>query len=172
MCPKQNKEYYRIVKYIIEHPEFIKRKDYKHHENESVYEHSVKVSILSYKIAKFLHLDKESTAIGGLLHDFYYKPWQTNIGKKKFLKQHGFVHAKEALDNSSIYFNNFLNNKTEDIIARHMFPLNIKPPKYAESWIVTLVDKLVSLNILAHPTAWPKYVGIKTKIITGVKKDV
>lgn len=163
MCPTKNKEYYRIVKYIIEHPEFIKRKDYKHHENESVYEHSIKVSMLSYKIAKLLHLDKESIAIGGLLHDFYYKPWQDCIEKKKFLKQHGFVHAKEALDNSNIYFKNFLNDKTEDIIIKHMFPLNIKPPRYAESWIVTLVDKIVSLNVLAHPTVWPKYVGIKLK---------
>jgi len=32
-----------------------------------------------------------------------------------------------------------------------------------EGWIVTFVDKIVSLNVLAHPTAWPKYLGIKAK---------
>ena len=163
MNPSKNKEYYEIVKSIIENPEFIKRKTYKHHEDESVYEHSLKVSIISYKIAKLLHLDKESTAIGGLLHDFYYKPWQDNTEKQKFFKQHGFVHARQALENSINYFPYLLNDKTEDIIVKHMFPLNIIPPKYMEGWIVTLVDKIVSLNVLAHPTAWPKYVGIKTK---------
>ena len=163
MSPTKNLEYYKIVKYIIEHPEFVKRKGFMHHENESVYEHSVKVSMLSYKVAKFFHLDKESTAIGGLLHDFYYNPWQDKVGKQKFFKQHGFVHAKEALNNSNIHFYDFLNDKIEDIIVKHMFPLNIKPPRYMEGWIVTFVDKIVSLNVLDHPTSWPKYLGIKVK---------
>ena len=33
----------------------------------------------------------------------------------------------------------------EDIIRTHMFPIDIKIPKYAESWIVSSVDKAVSI---------------------------
>ena len=33
-----------------------------------------------------------------------------------------------------------------DIIKRHMFPLNIRPPKYRESWIVCLADKICAVN--------------------------
>ena len=68
-----NDEYKEIVKEILENPEFIKRKEYRHHENISVYTHSLMVSYYSYKIAKKMHLDYESTAIAGILHDFYYK---------------------------------------------------------------------------------------------------
>ena len=43
-------EYYYIVKEILEHNEFIKRLNYNHHENRSVFVHSLMVSTLSYKI--------------------------------------------------------------------------------------------------------------------------
>ena len=99
-------DYYETVKCILEHPEFLKRKNYKHHGETSVYDHSLVVSYTSYRICRFFGLDKKSAAIGGLLHDFYYKPWQENIEKKPLFKKHGFVHAKEALENSKKYFHN------------------------------------------------------------------
>ena len=42
-----------------------------------------------------------------------------------------------------------------------MFPLNIKPPKYKEAWVVTLMDKKDSLSVLKHPKSWPQYLGLK-----------
>lgn len=156
---KFDDEYYSIIEKIIDHPEFQKRLEYHHHENRSVYTHSLTVSYYAYKISKFLKLDYESTAIAGLLHDFYYDDWQTN--PKKGLKNlHGFVHAQEALDNSNIYFSNLLNDKISDSILRHMFPLTIKPPKYLEGWIITLVDKYTSLEIFKYPKQLYKYVGL------------
>lgn len=157
-------DYYNTVKDILENPEFIKRKDYKHHGNISVYSHCLAVSYNSYRVCRFLGLDKESVAIGGLLHDFYYKPWQENNIKKSFFKKHGFVHAKEALENSQIYFPTLMNKKVENIIKRHMFPLNIVPPRYTESWIVTMVDKYVSLEVFKEPKKLLMYIGIKKKI--------
>ena len=67
---KFNDEYKMIVSEVINNSEFIKRKEYRHHENISVYTHSLMVSYYSYKIAKKMHLDYESTAIAGILHDF------------------------------------------------------------------------------------------------------
>lgn len=158
---EDNINYYNIVKPILENDEFKKRNKFLHHGDRTVYEHSIMVSIKSYKIAKFLHLDISSIAIGALLHDFYTSPWQENKNKDSFFKQHGFVHASEALNNSKIFFGNYINDKVSDIIVRHMFPLNILPPKYLESWIVTIVDKYVSLEIFKNPLHLHKYLGIK-----------
>jgi uncharacterized protein len=156
---KLNDEYLDIVRYILSNEEFKKRIDYNHHENRSVYTHSLMVSFNSYKVAKLLKLDYESAAIGGLLHDFYYDDWQKNP-KKGLKNMHGFVHAYEALENSKKIFPEYMTDKISDIIVKHMFPLNIRPPKYAESWIITCVDKVVSLEILATPKQLYKYVGL------------
>lgn len=160
----KKQEYEKIVSNILEHPEFQKRKTYMHHENESVYEHSLKVSILAYRIASTLHVkNKADIAIGALLHDFYDRPWQENTEHKKMLERHGFVHAKQAAKNAQTYFPEYINDKVRDMIIKHMFPLNITPPRYLGSWIVTISDKLVSMNIFLHPTELPKYIGIKKK---------
>ena len=98
-----DKKYMEIVSKILLHEEFQKRKKFEHHINRSVYDHSLYVSYYSYKIAKFLHLDIKSTAIGGLLHDFYDEPW-LGVEVKKTKEKHGFVHAKKALINAKKYF--------------------------------------------------------------------
>lgn len=154
-------EYYQIVRPILESKEFQKRKKFRHHEDESVYEHSLKVSLLSYKLAKKCGFDYNSAAIGGLLHDFYSEPWQDVKKKTKLFKMHGFVHAREAYKNSRKYFDDLMTPKIKDIIVKHMFPLNPTPPRYMESWIVTFSDKVVSSTVLLHPASYPKYLGIK-----------
>lgn len=162
-------EYYEIVKDILKNPEFLKRKNYVHHENASVYDHCLSVSIHAYLWAKKWKFDYKSAAIAGLLHDFYDNPWQnkdhklSNGPKKKFFEQHGFVHAGEATKNAYQYFPNLMNKKIENSIKRHMFPLNIRPPRYKEGWIITLTDKYVSLDVLKSPKSWPKYLGIGKK---------
>lgn len=162
-------DYYSTVSIILEHEEFEKRKEYMHHGKYSVYEHSLKVSIIAYKVASILRLDKKSVAIGGLLHDFYDKPWlidgrPVKNESKNFLKSHGFIHARQAAKNSYIHFPELMNSKIEDIIVKHMFPLNILPPLYLESWIVTICDKYISLEIFKNPRQLHKYVGINKKI--------
>ncbi|HHW69328.1 MAG TPA: HD domain-containing protein [Tenericutes bacterium] len=153
--------YMKLVKNILENDEFTKRENFEHHINKSVYDHCLYVSYYSYKIAKKLHLDEKSAAIGGLLHDFYDEPWICNIEKKNFFEKHGFVHAKKSLLNSKKHFSNLIDKKVENIILRHMFPLNIIPPKYMESWIVSFVDKYTSLEIFLKPKYIPIYLGIK-----------
>lgn len=155
----KNNEFYELIKDILNNEEFIKRKEYHHHENRSVYVHSIYVSYYSYKIAKFLHMDYTNTAIGGLLHDFYYNDWQKNP-QKGIKNLHGFVHAGQAATNSNKHFPQLMNKKVDNIIRRHMFPLTIIPPKYFEGWIVTCVDKFVSLEVLKSPKQWYKYVGL------------
>ena len=50
-------EYYKIIQEIINHPEYKKRKEYAHHGDVTVYDHSISVSKLGYKIAKKLKCD-------------------------------------------------------------------------------------------------------------------
>ena len=154
-------EFLDIVSPIINNEEFLKRKNYAHHENESVYDHSMKVAFSSYLCAKKLKLDYKSVAIGGLLHDFYYEDWQNKHVHKKFFQMHGFVHARQALENSKKVFPELMNKKIENIILRHMFPLNITPPKYKESWIVSVMDKKCSMYILKYPKSYLKYIGVR-----------
>ena len=150
-------DYYKIVDKILNNEEFLKRKKYRHHGDISVYEHSLSVSILSYNIAKKINLlfgklilNEYDVAVGALLHDFYYKPYTEDHEKKPLFKKHGFVHASEALENSKKYFPQLIDKKIENIILRHMFPLNIIPPKYLESWIITLADKYVSMEVFPY----------------------
>lgn len=159
----ESMEYYNIIYDILKNSEFQKRKKYKHHGDITVYDHSLAVSKLSYIIAKKLKCDYKSAAIGGLLHDFYKEPWQENKEKKSFFKKHGFTHAKDAMDNSYIYFNNLMNSKIENIILRHMFPLNKIPPKYIEGWIVNLSDKYISLEVFKNYKFLYRLLGLKSR---------
>lgn len=153
---KLYKEYYEIVKNILNSKEFKKRKKYEHHYNESVYDHCLKVSFDAFCYAKKHGMDYKSAAIAGLLHDFYDKPWQEINEKVPFLKKHGFVHAHEALENSKKYFSEYMNPVIENSIERHMFPLNKIPPKYKEGWLIMITDKKDSLDFLIHPSAFMK----------------
>ncbi len=148
--PYENEQYINLVKNILENEEFLKRKKYKHHGDKTVYEHSLEVSFLAYRISKKLGLDYIDTAIGGLLHDFYFEDWHEAKKEKNIFKKHGFVHSKQALENSKKFFPQYIDFKTQDIILRHMFPLNIVPPKYLESRIVSISDKIVSMDLIKN----------------------
>lgn len=164
---KELREYYLLVKPVLQNSEFKRRRNFLHHQ-DSVYDHCLRVSLCAYKIAKKLKpycpdISVQDVAIAGLLHDFYSKPWREKKLDKRFFKQHGFIHAYEAAKNAYIYFPELMNPTIEDAIVRHMFPLNKVPPKYKESWIITLADKIVSFEVFLHPTELPRYVGIKKR---------
>ena len=114
---------------------------YIQHGNVTCLEHCEKVSLMSYKVCKKLNLDYKSAARGGLLHDFFLYDWHiagSHVGL------HGFRHSKIALKNAETYFD--LNTLEKDIIVKHMWPLTLSFPKYKESYVVMIVDKLCSLQ--------------------------
>ncbi len=151
--------WYAIVKDILLDEEFDRRHYFPHH-NKSVWEHSVLVSFTAYRYSFIFKADHRVCAIAGLLHDFYPYAWQYSaklesidpkyLSKYKqkvpFFKKHGFVHAKEAADNYILYYPKLKDKKVTNAIKRHMFPLNIIPPRYKESWIITLADKKVAFS--------------------------
>jgi uncharacterized protein len=135
-----DKQYMMIVDYIIKDKEFNKISSSFHHGTDRL-EHSVKVSYYSYYIAKSFGLDFETAATAGLLHDFFItKNDKTFQESTKSL----FRHAKIASNNAINQFG--ISEKERNIIETHMFPVTPKPPKFIEGWIVSMVDKGVSLG--------------------------
>ena len=109
------------------------------HGRTSVYHHSIRVAILSLQMAEFLNLsvDKRALIRGALLHDYFLYDWHEKDASHKW---HGFHHAKKACNNAMRDFE--ISDLESDIIEKHMFPLNPVPPKYRESWILCMADKI------------------------------
>lgn len=134
-------DFLNIAAPIIEN-EKVKRMDkYIQHGDTSCMEHCIAVAYISFYIAKKLHIRCDYTSLirGALLHDYFLYDWHE---KDESHKWHGFHHAKKALRNATRDFD--LTSIEMDIIEKHMFPLNIKLPKYRESYIVCLSDKICS----------------------------
>lgn len=128
---------------ILKSERMITEKDFIQHGSISCYDHSLNVAKKSLLIAGFLlifiKINEKSLIRGALLHDYFLYDWH-----KSGHRLHGFFHAKRALKNAESDFK--LNDIEKNIIKRHMFPLNICPPKYRESWIVCLADKLCAVE--------------------------
>lgn len=124
---------------ILVHPNMQKEKELIQHFNVNCYEHSLAVAYLSVSLTyKFnVEVDMRSLIRGALLHDYFLYDWHE---KDESHKLHGFSHAMTALKNASKDFE--LNEIEEDIIKKHMFPLNIALPRYKESVLVTMADKI------------------------------
>ena len=129
--------YIKIIEDILENKEFDKIKYIEHH-GTTRFDHSMRVAYYSYKVAKTFRLDYREVARAGLLHDFFLSDID-RTAKDKFLST--FTHPKYAVENAQKHFK--LSDKEKNIIESHMFPIYTCLPKYAESWVVSTVDKIV-----------------------------
>lgn len=125
---------------ILVHPDVQSMDHFPHHGAITCFEHSFCVSYYSYLLADRLGLDKVSIARGALLHDFYLYDWHKKENRKGL---HGFTHARQSLANSQSRFS--LTPIEEDIILKHMWPMQPCLPRHLESYLVCLVDKFISL---------------------------
>lgn len=139
MTIKENdREFQNLISELMDSEEFKRLEECRHHGISRML-HSKRVAYFSYKIAKKLKLDYQSVARGGLLHDYFIDISATSKEKHRNI----FIHPKTALNNSTKLFN--LNDTEKDIILSHMFPLMpVYVPKYLESWLVSMVDKIVA----------------------------
>jgi uncharacterized protein len=145
-------KFYNITREIMKN-EDVKKLGYINHHGQSILHHSLKVSLVSWKWGSRLNMDTVSLARGALLHDFFLYDWNKVCiyPDRKFYeihKRHGFTHPLTALNNAEKRFK--LNRKERDIIRRHMFPLTLIPPRYPESWLVMIIDKLVTIGEIPH----------------------
>ena len=137
----------KIKKYgndILNSENFKKMKQYKQHGDVSVLSHSLRVAQRSLKFAEFMKkhnipVDEQAVVRGALLHDYFLYDWHE---KDLLHNWHGFRHASTALKNADEEYE--LTDMEREIIVKHMFPLNIKPPRCKEAWIVNLADTYCS----------------------------
>ena len=134
----------KVRKYeLMLHDKLAAEKKFIQHGRITCYEHSVNVAVMSTFIASKLPIvfNEASLIRGALLHDYFLYDWHDKDSSHRL---HGFHHAGTALKNASHDFK--INSIERDIISKHMFPLNLRPPKYRESWIVCLSDKICAVR--------------------------
>jgi len=139
--PKRT-EFELLVDEILHHDEFVKLKDFTHHTSH-IYDHVVRVAFLSYSVAKLCGLDHVAAARGGLLHDFFLYDWRERKANDTHRSLHGKEHPHIALENAKKHF--AIDEREADIIVKHMYPKTKEAPLYAESLIVSLMDKVAAL---------------------------
>lgn len=137
-------KFYALVQDIAENPVYEGLKKYHHHQH-NIYDHSIRVSYISYRtgvfLSKYIKINVKDLTRGAMLHDFFLYDWRNE--KPASGKLHAFEHPKEALSNSIINFSP-ISKMERDIILKHMWPINIIPPRYFETLIVSTVDKYVA----------------------------
>ena len=128
---------------VLASPKVQALRGFVHHGRVTRYEHSLSVCYIALRIAGRLRLrvDERSMVRGALLHDYFLYDWHISAKEHRW---HGFRHAGTALRNASRDFE--LSDVERDVILKHMFPLNPALPRYRETVIVTLADKLCAVQ--------------------------
>lgn len=129
-------EYHECVWDIIGHEMVTKMDAYVQHCNTTRLQHCINVSYYSFLICYRMGWDYRSAARAGLMHDLFFYDWRT---KKSLRCNHAAWHPRVALDNAEQLTE--LNKVEKDAILRHMWPCTLIPPRYIESYVITLVDK-------------------------------
>ena len=142
------KEYFEFVKDLLDSDVVKEMKNFRHHYSTTCYQHCLNVSYYNYLVCRKLGLNSKSAARAGLLHDLFLYDWRA-VPKKAGDKPHGMRHPQIALDNAKEHFE--IGKREEDMIVKHMWPLTIRFPKYAESYVIVIIDKYTAaLEIGAH----------------------
>lgn len=138
---KNNKSiYYDIYSEFYNVNKFRELKSIMHHGDNRL-NHINRVAKLSFFVSKNLFkCDYISCTRGAMMHDFFTKDdiCKNNTKFKNFLREHPSI----ALNNANTYFD--INEIEENTILTHMYPITKERPKYKESKIVCICDKLVS----------------------------
>lgn len=139
---KHQEQYFRsILLEVCKNSRILESRRYMQHGATSVFRHSVSVAYVSFWLSRKIGAEVDDKALirGALLHDYFLYDWHVADASHRL---HGFFHAKKALNNALEDFE--LNEIEQNMIRRHMFPLNPIPPKYKEAWILCCADKICS----------------------------
>ena len=141
-------EFLTIADELLQDDRIWSMQNYIQHGSVSCLEHSFVVSYYCYTLIKRLHVSCDERALvrGALLHDYFLYDWHKKDDGHRW---HGFRHGKTAARNAKRDYR--LNRLEEYIIARHMFPLTVLPPKSKEGWMVCLADKWCAAEETVRP---------------------
>jgi uncharacterized protein len=128
------------IEEFLSNPNYRRMNDYVCHGKYTLLDHSLRVTLLAYSIAKRRNrkVDYQSLIRGSMLHDYYLYDWHR---KNEGHRLHGYRHPGFSLRNAKRDFP--VNKKERNMILSHMFPLTLFPlPHSKEAWILTLADKV------------------------------
>lgn len=147
-CRNLDSVFVKYARMVANSGEYQRLRTFVQHGQTSCYLHSISVAYYSLHLAARLHLkyNARSLIMGAMLHDYCLYDW--HIASKDHRKWHGFLHPYRALENAERDF--LLDDKTRNIIVRHMFPLVPVPPKCIEGIIVCLIDKYCCIAEVLH----------------------
>ncbi|MBQ8967954.1 HD domain-containing protein [Ruminococcus sp.] len=139
---RESREYFEFVKDLLDHEVVGEMKKFRHHYSTTCYQHCLNVSYYNYLVCKKLGLNAKAAARAGMLHDLFLYDWRDEPRKRGELP-HGFSHPRIALENAKEHFE--LDKLEEDMIVKHMWPLTVKLPRYAESYVIVMIDKYAAM---------------------------
>jgi uncharacterized protein len=131
----------RIAHDIVTNEKFQECRNFIQHGRTTVYDHSLSVAKISFKLSSFWKVkDRAALVRAALLHDFFLYDWHD-----EWKLDHGFTHPVEAAENAVTWFN--ISEKEYSLIRTHMWPFTLlHPPQYKEGWIICAADKISSLT--------------------------
>lgn len=148
-------EFYGYIRELINDRQVQQMANFAHHKGTTRLQHSINVSYYNYKLCKLLRLDARAAARAGLLHDFFLHDWRerTPVEGEGW---HGVGHPKVALSNAGERIS--INALEGDMILNHMWPLSPRLPRYRETYVIQLVDKLcAAAEVITHLCSAGKY---------------
>ena len=131
------------IDFLVDNGEFDKLKDYIQHNNYSTFDHCIAVAETALDLAeKFnIKIDEDELVTAALLHDYYLYDWHIADKSHRF---HGFSHGRKAMLNAVSHYR--INERQQQAIERHMFPLTIIPPTNRIGILITLADKICAVR--------------------------
>ena len=120
---------------------------FRQHGDVSVALHCFFAAVVCVRLARALALRVDTRALvrGTLLHDYFLYDWHDPDPSHRL---HGFRHAGFALRNAGRDFS--LGPIERNMIASHMFPMNLVLPRFRESLLLCLADKICSFCETFH----------------------
>ena len=133
----------KYIREIISQSRLLETNQFIHHGSTSILQHNIAVTRKAYWLSRKLKwkISVKELVFGAMLHDYYFYDWHV---KEKSHRLHGYFHPGNSLKNAMKDIE--LTLIEQDIIRKHMFPLTLLPPKYKESILVCLADKLCTFG--------------------------
>ena len=131
-------DFYTLIEELLETEAVRELRDYRHHKMTTRLQHCLNVSYYNYRVCRLLRLDAVSAARAGLLHDLYHYD-TAHYNQTSHVFRHSKYHPMVAVEAAGQLID--MNERERDMIANHMWPVTFPRPKYAETYIITIVDK-------------------------------
>ena len=128
----------RCVEPLLDSPQVNSMKQWRHHFFTTCYDHSLFVSYVAFRLARYFGWDCRAAARAGLLHDLYL---YDGSDRSAHPGNQCLDHPEFALRNAVALCPDLTENEKNAILS-HMFPLAVHLPRCREAVAVNLADKL------------------------------